>query len=750
MDANFEPRTRKEISKIQWYKLSELPTQKKVKQQHQEGRSEDLAVNANKFYMVAPFLTPLKKWISQQKKRDSMQVHPRNASMSAVQDSSVPLESRSLGTKAVVSPPESDDMNRLMNQLRTSSQVKNLADLAELSGPESSNGGITHLKNGQVPPPNASNGTHSINRTMKPQEDKAKAMLSLLRSGVKTEPSQSELASQQPQTPLEQFVEPALPPSPKHPFSRTPLTRNLPPPPRFPYSTNQDGKPVGERASHIPSKLSQAPGPLQDHAYQQPPAYKVNTTHPYPTMSQSKNHPLAPYQRTGDPQFAEGPRHLQNQPSSIPPANALPPPKLTAHSSALLNLFKSPNPPAAVHLATRQLPMEDAKGYSEQTDRMNLTAGKADSGLPQVPVSQQRKTTQPPTAPEPLEETQDTMASKLRSPHQEALLSLFKAPSSSTVPKAHTATPSLAPPTTLVELSAQPSPSHSRASSNTKKDTLEARLLSGHVTIQKRPDMSPKPAHTPVSATVTGPLPFPQFEQMAKKPVDSKVAFSASISSDSGHRTAKFRIQPTTILPRPMVEGILEGHLDKQGAVSPKIPREHQSRTGSVPASTITEPSSQKKPFQPQLLRRPKDPQPTQELPRLKSPALTPGLIPPSTVPLRDNISSDRRRNDTEEQKSALLSLLTKTQSQLSPPTPERLETASSTSAKQALPDHVLPSPLEKPKSRLGSLTSVLTDTASNGSGGVRIVNSKETSKASPVDKKFLLGYLAGVVKEGK
>ncbi|KAJ5945768.1 hypothetical protein N7454_002607 [Penicillium verhagenii] len=62
-DTYFEPRTRKEISKIEWYKLSELPTLKK------KGQDEGLAVaNANKFYMVAPFLHPLKKWISQQKR----------------------------------------------------------------------------------------------------------------------------------------------------------------------------------------------------------------------------------------------------------------------------------------------------------------------------------------------------------------------------------------------------------------------------------------------------------------------------------------------------------------------------------------------------------------------------------------------------------------------------------------------------------------------------------------------------------
>lgn len=68
MDTQFAPRTRKEISKIQWFKLSELPTLKKQKQPPDQ--SEDLDVITNKFYMVAPFMVPLKKWISQRKRTE--------------------------------------------------------------------------------------------------------------------------------------------------------------------------------------------------------------------------------------------------------------------------------------------------------------------------------------------------------------------------------------------------------------------------------------------------------------------------------------------------------------------------------------------------------------------------------------------------------------------------------------------------------------------------------------------------------
>lgn len=66
MNTHFEPRTRKEISEIEWCKLSELPAMKR-QERKQEGRGEDLAINAKRFYMVAPFMAELKRWIAKQK-----------------------------------------------------------------------------------------------------------------------------------------------------------------------------------------------------------------------------------------------------------------------------------------------------------------------------------------------------------------------------------------------------------------------------------------------------------------------------------------------------------------------------------------------------------------------------------------------------------------------------------------------------------------------------------------------------------
>ncbi|KAK0846940.1 mRNA-decapping enzyme subunit 2 [Friedmanniomyces endolithicus] len=65
-ETYFEPQTRKEISKIAWYQVRDLPGfTKKVK-----GGAEQAQHVAGKFYMVAPFLGPLKKWIQQQRRRD--------------------------------------------------------------------------------------------------------------------------------------------------------------------------------------------------------------------------------------------------------------------------------------------------------------------------------------------------------------------------------------------------------------------------------------------------------------------------------------------------------------------------------------------------------------------------------------------------------------------------------------------------------------------------------------------------------
>jgi len=60
-DTYFETQTRKEISKISWFSLSDLPTWKKNKAPPQG--------MGGKFYLISPFIGKLKQWIHENKNR---------------------------------------------------------------------------------------------------------------------------------------------------------------------------------------------------------------------------------------------------------------------------------------------------------------------------------------------------------------------------------------------------------------------------------------------------------------------------------------------------------------------------------------------------------------------------------------------------------------------------------------------------------------------------------------------------------
>lgn len=103
MDFHFEPRTRKEIGDIRWYKLVDLPGRAKKKQ----GQDPGTAVpNTIKSFMVASFSDQLNRWIKQQlKRRDRMRHAVRNGHLSQVEVDDGMTEEEGMAAEAAAEPP---------------------------------------------------------------------------------------------------------------------------------------------------------------------------------------------------------------------------------------------------------------------------------------------------------------------------------------------------------------------------------------------------------------------------------------------------------------------------------------------------------------------------------------------------------------------------------------------------------------------------------------------------------------------
>ncbi|MCJ1478822.1 mRNA-decapping enzyme subunit 2 [Lambiella insularis] len=762
MDTHFKPRTRKEISKIQWYKLSELPTLKKMRQQQQDGQGGDLAVNANKFYMVAPFLTPLKKWISMQRKLDAMNRTGQSKDSSAAEYLKLQGEDNMISDMAF-EPPSTDDMHRLMTQLRQSQQTASPNPI-ELSAPtEPIPDASMQLKSFLNVPSIAAGRPQNYDKPFLSRDEKATAMLSLLRSGLSDDPKIASKSAQLPQTPLEQIVGLSKTPrSPQNEFVRASQMPNLASPPAFPFSPGHAG---------MSDILEQNVSGAQRPSF--PATASHSTAHeggkklilPCPTHSfATQNHfhkVLAPYQRTGDPQFAHGAQISQKLPPSIPPADALPPPKLTSHSSALLDLFKTGT---IVKSSIPEIPTQSSSTFHDskaQTDELvppmqpSLVAKAAlQSGVELTPSANLAGQ----STFIPIYSTLPGKSSDYRSQQQKALLDLFRTPATFTVSKAHTSGPSLAPPTTIVELSAQQSPNHSRDHSAVTNDDPEPLPSNAHVKIQKRPKGVREASQGPLSATVTGPLNFPQFDRISSLS-EERVSSAQGSGIEIPSHGVRPQAHPMTILSRPSVNVIPTPASTVSKIENCSSSSQDKTRSKYHLRERSNELDHAAKTFHPQILRRRAEipsshhvspilhPIPSPISPINPAAAEVPSPPQPSPLITKDNLLLDRRGSQTLEQKTALLSLFSKSSTMLPPPTPTGIAAISSISERPVRLDNTVPSPLNIQQSTIASWNSI----AGEGNGKVVVggTSDRMISKPSPVDKKFLLGFLDEVVKEG-
>ncbi|KAJ5690197.1 hypothetical protein N7462_004589 [Penicillium macrosclerotiorum] len=489
MDTYFEPRTRKEISKIEWYKLSDLPTLKRNKQ-HEEGMT---VANANKFYMVAPFLHPLKKWIAHQKR---LAAKTQGAAKQPLQSEGyVSMDEngyRTNGTAAEMAMPS--DLPEVTSAPDASLHIKQLLNI-----------GGAPLAHAEAQAPQMVQPAHlpAVDQT------KSNALLALLRKGSQDPVPQVRNESMAQPTGLPTAQPAHLPPNffPGFPqqqqhmapsnFMQQTSAQPLQEPPR---GASQPAMYAHQAPSLPPTRQPELPGSsgLPQIPHMSPTNYLTRNAQPPPSHVMPTRHAAAPFQQTGDPQFSQLAQQAQLPGAVVPSASKLPPPTLTSHSMALLNFFKD-------------------------------NTAKTPQLVNAAPASVQTSASAPAPVPE-------TMKVRKTSQHQDSLLNLFKGPSAAASQPA--------------ELSGQPVLS----APPPEKQILQRPSQQTDLSIQPgktRQKTQAGVVHT--SATVSGPMNIPQFDAIPKS--STRKATNGSSRKSNNNRRDQAQTQqlssPITILPRP-------------------------------------------------------------------------------------------------------------------------------------------------------------------------------------------------------
>lgn len=507
MDTVFEPKTRKEISRIDWFKVSELAATHPKHVQNQQQVNQD-ALKASQFYMVAPFIRPLRQWIKQQRKLD--QQGKRSSKNVVAEESEV--EGLQIPNPMVyddgmmTTDPEDDGhhFQRLLSGLQGPQQAAPepvLQPVAENTADLSAQLKAMLSVGGPVAPP------------AQQQQPQGNPLMSALFG--KQQPPQI------PHTPLDQIQN--VPPqaqTPHHHHPRPPPYSEMPPPPHFPLSP-QHGPPPPH---HFNQQHWQGPPPPQPfhgqiphpHQHMPDPQHFQGPAHPQHAQQGlrglfGQNIPLPPPPnqvsnplQTGDPSFrSQFPQYNQAAP---PEPMAKPPPqKLSSHAMNLLNVFKSPNTNAAQVAQPSPGHLPELAVHQEKPILPSQLLGGAS-----IPQPERRQPT-PPQIHQP-------QAQRSRNAHQDSLLNLFKSAS----------TPANAAPSAELEpaeLAAQPSPLVGRDQavkpvghklSMRRLPNVNTSVSISPGTAQARGGGGEGDKDNLTSATVSGPLNAPDFHTVRK------------------------------------------------------------------------------------------------------------------------------------------------------------------------------------------------------------------------------------------
>ena len=793
MDTYFEPRTRKEISKIDWYKLTDLPTVRRKNQVQQQGTGQDL-IKESSFYMVAPFLGQLRGWIKLQHKLDSQKASrsgqhvPRPPAITDDEDAQTGVYEADQGSIPPAAAPLDDSFANLVARLGQSQPQ----ELAAQSQPS-------------VDPAAELKKLLSVGQGASAPTPPVEAPVGLLQANPLLTMLQGNHGGPQgalPQTPFEQILHtPLYPPqsSPHGQQQRRPP--QMGPPPSFPFprqSLQFQGQHPQDMPLHLPRHFMPPP-PLPDQMFEQ------------------QGYDPTPHQHgqfTGAP--GRGPE--------VPAASGLPAPKLTAHALGLLNSFKIDDQGPAP--TQRQNPVSQPSQYS--------TPG-LQHPHPQHPPHELISPPQmvsPPTHPgPPLDQPQP----KPRTVHQDSLLTLFNAnpPAKLSAPvepaelSAHPLTPGFvqvqpanyaakAPNQNLLDLftaqtkpgltsatvsgpvnapdfdtvkrrkqpsingnSRGPSPATQPPFARTGSDTTiiaaskHAQQMHGDVGSAPAPTFQPQILKRPEQgATASGSAAHTQnlldmFKSPSPQPATAQPATGSMSSSQTQSLLDMFKggsAQAATARP-DQADNLLA--MFKGGSPHPKP----EQAIPTAPAVSGQPPSTQAQGLL-NLFKSPSPQPPAQPAERVQS-----GITASPSILAAKPASFDRRESVHSDQRNALLGLFGK-------PSPQPAHRTPMQQAQSTLPFNRTPNPptpqaamsgIVSPVSPLqaGSRTGTPAELASrsrissmgepvsgqpeplggqgqNAPGGSQLGEATSSGPKSPVDKTFLLGFLEDVARRGR
>jgi mRNA-decapping enzyme subunit 2 len=567
MDTYFEPQTRKEISKIDWYRLNDLPAMRRKNQVPQQHVGQDAYKESN-FYMVAPFLGPLRGWIKMQQKLDRQRVRssarlapPGGMPITDDEELQGDMYETPAEESAPITAPQTDDtFADLVARLghRASDALPEVSAQSEPAQPIDPAAELKRMLSvgaGMQPRPAEAHGMPTPG-TQPP----VNPLLALFQQGNKPASPHSTL----PRTPFDQIMPPPVQPHSPHGqhHPRPPQFNNMPPPP-FPFPPHQGmpfhgPQPPFHNGMHaqVPPQFMPPPQHQHNAMFQSPQQMPIQQA-PQPFQQSNEGHVVQPQSFPAPQSQSFG---VHGAGPVIPPASKLPAPKLNAHTMGLLNSFKISD--------------EQASGPESSQATVHAQSPQPTPRIQQhlVPQHQPNELASPHFLSPPL--NIQPAQPQPRSAHQDSLLTLFRNSSPVPLPEPEPA-----------ELSAHPlTPGNvsARPVLNTNQSLLD---LFG---------AQPKPAGI-TSATVRGPVNAPDFATMKK----NTLPIGGSSRGPS----------PSTFVPQQILKR------------EPSVPQSHSHvQVGGRNGSTSNTPEVINPPqeaFKPQILKRPQEnvlPQPQENV----------------------------------------------------------------------------------------------------------------------------------------